>query len=353
MRCNSTGDLYSLNTSLLQQLKSPSTFAVFSQDLWHHRLGHPGVNVLSSLRNNNYIQCNRNSFTSVCQSCVFGKHIKLPFYDSSSSTLAPFDIIHSDLWTSPIVSCAGHRYYVLFLDDFSNFLWTFPLGHKSQVYSVFSVFSVFVKNQFGKNIKAFQCDNGKEYNNALFHQFCNKNGMTFRFSCPYTSSQNGKAERKIRAINNIMRTILSHSSVPESFWHHALEMATYLINILPSKLLNNYSPTQILFNRTPSYAHLRVFGCLCYPLLPSTTINKLQPRSTPCVFLGYPQNHRGYKCYDMNTKKIIISRHVIFDELKFPFATLNKPTKDAYKFLHEGLHPFFFTPACFITTTTH
>lgn len=127
--------------------------------------------------------------------------------------------------------------------------------------------------------------------------------------------------------------------MPPSFWHHALHMATYLLNILPSKLLSNYSPTQFLYHRDPSYTHLRVFGCLCYPLFPSTTINKLQARSTPCVFLGYPPNHRGYKCYDLSSRKIIISRHVIFDESQFPFTKLYTPSSHTYDFLSEGLHP--------------
>lgn len=112
--------------------------------------------------------------------------------------------------------------------------------------------------------------------------------LFFRFSCPHTSSQNDKAERKIRTISNMIRTLLAHSSVPLSFWHHALQMATYLLNILPRKNLSNHSPTQLLYHCDPLYIHFRVFGCLCYPLFPSTTINKLQPCSTLCVFLGYP-----------------------------------------------------------------
>nr|KYP55171.1 Retrovirus-related Pol polyprotein from transposon TNT 1-94 [Cajanus cajan] len=97
-------------------------------------------------------------------------------------------------------------------------------------------------------------------------------------------------------------------------------MATYLLNILPHKLLNYQSPFRILYQKDPSYSHLRVFGCLCYPLIPSTTINKLQPRSSSCVFLGYPPNHCGYKCFDLSSQKIIISHHVIFDETQFSFA---------------------------------
>lgn len=84
--------------------------------------------MLDVLRVNKSINCNRNINSSICCSCVFGKHIKLPFGSSPSSTSLPFDIIHSDIWTSPILSSIRHRYYMLLLDNFSNFLWTFPLG---------------------------------------------------------------------------------------------------------------------------------------------------------------------------------------------------------------------------------
>ena len=180
----------------------------------------------------------------------------------------PFDIIHCDLWTSPILSSLGHKYYVLFLDNYTNFLWTFPISSKSQVYKLFIRVRTYIRTQFEREIKAFQCDNGTEFKNDLFEKFGHQHGMTFRLSCPYTSPQNGKAERKIKTINNIVRTLLCHASTPPSFWHHALEMATYLHNILPTKLLGYNSPAQILYQKHPDYSHLRVFGCLCYPLFP-------------------------------------------------------------------------------------
>jgi transposase InsO family protein len=112
----------------------------------------------------------------------------------------PFDIVHSDLWTSLILSSESHHYYVLFLDDYTNFLWTFPIHTKSQVHSIFLQFRTHIETQFERKIKCFQCDNGKEYDNTLFHKFCEQNGMSFRFLCPHTSPQNGKAERKIRTL---------------------------------------------------------------------------------------------------------------------------------------------------------
>jgi len=86
---------------------------------------------------------------------------------------------------------------------------------------------------------------------------CEANGIVFRLSCPYTSSQNGKSERKIRSIKNIIHTLLIHASLSSSFWHHALEMATYLMNILPSKTINFESPLKMLYNKDLSYSHLQ------------------------------------------------------------------------------------------------
>ena len=71
-----------------------------------------------------------------------------------------------------------------------------------------------------------------------------------------------------------------------NFWPHALNTATYLLNILPSKHLGNLTSTHLLYHKSPSYTHLRIFGCLYFPLIPSTTIHKLQHRSSPCVFLA-------------------------------------------------------------------
>jgi len=113
-----------------------------------------------------------------------------------------------------------HRYYILFLDDFTNFLWTFPITNKSKAQTNNSIFLKFrnhIKIQFERYIKCFQCDNGKEFDNSSFHKFCEQTGMSFRFSCPHTSPQNGKTEREIRTINNITRTLLAHASLPPIF----------------------------------------------------------------------------------------------------------------------------------------
>jgi len=76
----------------------------------------------------------------------------------------------------------------------------------------------------------------------------------------------------------------------------------------------------------PTYDHLRVFGCKCYPNLSATAPHKLAPRSALCVFLGYSAHHKGYRYLDLSSNRVIISRHVIFDETTFPFAERHGPS---------------------------
>jgi hypothetical protein len=126
-------------------------------------------------------------------------------------------------------------------------------------------------------------------------------------SCPYTSPQNGKAKHIIRTINNVIHTLLIQASLPRRYWTEGLHTAVYLLNHLPTKTINAACPHVALFGSAPSYEHLHVFDCACYPNIAATASHKLAPRSTLCVFLGYSANHKGYRCLDLTTNCLIIS----------------------------------------------
>ncbi|GKE05777.1 ribonuclease H-like domain-containing protein [Tanacetum coccineum] len=329
LHCDSTGDLYPVT----QQPSSTTKFALlsFSPTTWHRRLGHPSEDVLRRLESSRFISCNKSKLSALCHACQLGKHTKLPFYSSDSNVASVFDIVHSDLWTSPISSESGIKYYAIFLDHFSHYVWVYPLLRKSDLFDTFVTFRAYVNQQFNVDIKALQCDHGGEFDNARFHTLFRQNGIQFRFSCPKTSQQNGKSERMLRTLNNITRTLLFQAHIPPSYWVEALNMAAHLLNVLPSTAINNEIPFAKLYNKKPTYDHLRVFGCLCYPHI--FFDHKLQPRSTAYVFLGYPDLHRGYRCLDLSTNKIIISRHVNFDEEQFPFGSMTPDTHPSYDFL--------------------
>lgn len=119
----------------------------------------------------------------------------------------------------------------------------------------------------------------------------------------------------------MIRSLLFQAHFPPEFWVEALHLTTHLLNILPTKSIRNLTPHEVLYRSQPKYTHLRVFGCLCYPNLSSSSTHKLSPRSVPCVFVGYPSSQKGFRCPDTSTGCVIVSRHVIFDESLFPFAT--------------------------------
>lgn len=94
----------------------------------------------------------------------------------------------------------------------------------------------------------------------------------------------------------------------------------YLIVFLLLFFIFSY-PYEILFNRRPNYNELHVFGSLCFPWLKPYTAHKLEPKSSPCVFLGYSLNQSAYFCMDIETQKIYTSRHVHFIKSEFPLIS--------------------------------
>jgi hypothetical protein len=142
-------------------------------------------------------------------------------------------------------------------------------------------------------------------------------------SCPHAHQQNGATERKHRHIVEVGLSLLAQSSVPLKYWDQAFLSAVYLINRTPSRVIEYQTPLERLFEMEADYTSLRVFGCACWLNLRPYNAHKLSFRSKQCAFLGYSNLHKGFKCLDIATGRIYISRDVVFDEDVFPFSKLN------------------------------
>lgn len=121
------------------------------------------------------------------------------------------------------------------------------------------------------------------------------------------------------------------SGTPQEYWVKAFSTVVYLINRLPSKILNYMSSYEKLFHRKPDYSVLRSFGCTCFPyLMPMTKINL--NFNLKGVFLGYSLHHQGCRCLGMSTTgRLYLLCHVIFNKSEFPFTMrqiLTSPTKE-------------------------
>lgn len=139
-------------------------------------------------------------------------------------------------------------------------------------------------------------------------------------SCPYTPQQNGVVERNHRHLLEMSRALRFQASLPIEFWGDCVLTTAYIINKLPTRILGNKRPHEILLGKTPSYDHFRVFGCLAYAHDSLYKQDKFGEKGRPCVFLGYPMGQKGYKLYDLKNEKIYTSHNVTFIENQFPFG---------------------------------
>ena len=159
------------------------------------------------------------------------------------------------------------------------------MKNRSELPQIYYNFARMVQTQFSRPIKVFRADNAMEYKETNFLRFLREQGTISQYSCPGTSQQNGRAERKHRHILDIVRTLLISSGCPERFWGEAALTVVYTINRIPVPSLHNQSPYERLHGRTPAYNLLKVFGCACFVLLQPHEHSKLEPRS-PLLFSG-------------------------------------------------------------------
>lgn len=101
-------------------------------------------------------------------------------------------------------------------------------------------------------------------------------------------------------------------------------MATYVVNRLPTAVLNQKTPYEVLHGKQPDYSNLKTFGCLSYVANVRPNKGKFDPRAEKCIFLGFNPDQKEYRLYSLDSKNIIVSRDVSFYEQIFPFKTSHK-----------------------------
>ncbi|WZZ15660.1 hypothetical protein YC2023_108749 [Brassica napus] len=313
-RGDSKNNLYQLQLAKISKpfhsMCLSSTYEKIDSITWHARLGHPHARAIELIIPNmsfNHLEC---------EACILGKHCRTVFPTSETTYEHCFDLVHSDVWTAPCLSRDSQKYFVTFIDEKSKYTWLTLLPSKDRVLEAFMNFQAYVSNQYNATVKVLRSDNGGEYISNAFKSHLAKHGIVHQTSCPYTPQQNGVAERKNRHLMEVARSMMFHANVPKRFWSDAVQTACYLINRVPTKILKNLSPFEVLNKSKPVIDHLRVFGCVCYVMVPGEQRNKLEAKSTKAMFIGYSITQKGYKCYDPEARRVMVSREVKFVETK-------------------------------------
>lgn len=199
-------------------------------------------------------------------------------------------------------------------------MWLFTIKAKTEIVEIFKSLHNILQNKFQTITLFLYTDGGGEFTKLA--SYLQQNGIQHLVSPPYTPQRIAIVERRHRHIIETAKTILHQASLPPIFWSYACQQATFLINKMPTPILQNKSPHEVLFKAKLNYESIKVFGCLCYPWLRPYTKHKLQPRSFPCVYLGFNTKFYSHQCFDPMSSKLYLSRDVQFIEDNFPFSNI-------------------------------
>jgi len=287
--------------------------------LWHQRYGHINFRNLNMLSEKKMVQGlpKIKLPNEVCDMCCTGKQAR-----NSYNATVPFnatrklEVIHSDVCGPFEVKSIGeNRYFVTFIDEFTRKLWIYLLAKKGEVFGVFKKFRLLLQNENGEVISRLRTDGGGEYTSTEFNDFCSSNGINHEVTAPYTPQHNGISKRKNRTLVNMIRSMLKQKQMPHYLWGEAAATAAYLINISPTKKLQDKTPEEAWCGVKPSVQHLKIFGSLCFKHVPDQLRRKLDDKSQVMIMVGY-HSTGAYKLYDPNNKKIVFNKDVKFDETK-------------------------------------
>ncbi|KAM2937487.1 hypothetical protein FF1_037375 [Malus domestica] len=286
--------------------------------IWHKRLGHLHFRGLQQLKNKEMVHGLPvlEEMDEVCEGCQFGKQHREWFPKNQAWRASkPLELVHVDL-CGPMQndSLAGNKYFMLLVDDYTRMMWVYYLKYKSDALICFRKFKSMVELQSGFKIKCLRSDRGGEFTSYEFNKLCEDAGIQRQLSMAYTPQQNGVVERKNRAVVEMAKAMLHDKGLPYYLWAESVLTAVYILNRCPTRALGEVTPFEAFSGRKPGIAHLRIFGCLCYVHTPNELRQKLDAKSVKGIFVGYATCEKGYRVYDPLSKKLILSRDVVFDE---------------------------------------
>jgi hypothetical protein len=137
--------------------------------------------------------------------------------------------------------------------------------------------------------------------NHEIHNIFHEAGIQLQHTVPYTPQQNGVVERKNRSLKEMASCMLHAKSLPQRLWAEALNCATYIQNRSPHRSVKDKTPYEAWSGLKPEVTHFRIFGSRAWAQIPSEKRKALDPQSTECIFVGYPDGVKGYRLIDLSS----------------------------------------------------
>ena len=148
------------------------------------------------------------------------------------------------------------------------------------------------------HIVKIRSDHGKEFENARFESFYEKNGIKKEFLASKSPQQNGVVERKNRVIQEMARVMLINKQIPQNFWEEAMNTSCHIVNRIFFRAGTKKTAYEIWNGKKSRVKYFRVFGSKCYILNDRENLEKFDAKSDEGIFLGYSTTNWTYRVFN-------------------------------------------------------
>jgi transposase InsO family protein len=311
---------------------------------WHRALGHVSFPLLARMKRENLLPATctvtPEEFTQAglmtCEPCLKGKSTRDSRPASQTPVPRPCYILHADLVVIPTEDLDGNKYALCVIDGYTSKSVAIPIKLKSDAKHLFPNIIALYERQSGHTVLNVRTDRGGEFMNEILGEFFSTKGIYHQYTAGYSSESNGKAERFNRTIMDKVRTMLTSSGLPVSYWGLAMIMANQLHNCIPvTTKTNKVSPNQALTGIAPNLSYLQPFGATAYVHIPKALRKKLDDHVEQGILVGYAEPAGSHtfivRMPDGSTRT---SRDVIFHSPRHTVhdaqpAAVNAPPVDA------------------------
>ncbi|QRV77015.1 Retrovirus-related Pol polyprotein from transposon TNT 1-94 [Ceratobasidium sp. AG-Ba] len=289
---------------------------------WHKALGHIGAKALQNIKsmgivNGMEVSEGNEGLEFECESCIKAKMHTKPFPKESHTEVKDVgELVVTDVWgPARIASIGRYLYYVSFTDVATRFSTVSFIKHKDETLNEYKNFEAFLNTQRNAKVRRVRFDNGGEFVNSAWKEHTAAKGTVLETTAPYSSQQNGIAERLNRTLLERARAMMFEANAPQFLWNEAVAYACYLKNRSPTQVKGviQATPFQQFWGKLPDVSLLRPWGAKCYVLDQAEKRSKLDPKAFQAIFTGISDTQgKSWRYYKPGAMRILHSRNVAF-----------------------------------------
>jgi hypothetical protein len=286
----------------------------------HEQLGHLNADSLNRLIKDDLVEGlprglpSTGGYAKTCETCIMGKGTQLPYKKHSDHPATrPLQRIHLDTaYMKAVPGVCGEQYFVTVLEEWSGWKEVLVVQNKAQIPGAVKACLLRLMNKKQCRIEQIRTDRGTEFFNTFLKGWTDSLGIDMQASCARSSPQNGKAERCIRTIKDMARTMMVGTRCSLRLWPEAVRYAADVSNCLPVSG-KKLTPHHALWNEKPNISNLKKWGCRAYIMTPKQGRHALQDRYTPGMFVGLEKGTKGWRVRLPN-RSTEVTRNVRFVE---------------------------------------